>query len=1069
MRFSFIFLTLLLFTCNPARECSAQNFRIRYYSPRIHNGSITNILQDSQGILWYTTQEGIYSYNGKTSALIDKGSYKNILEISPTEILGVASQKILRIRPPGDTSQVVLPKSASSEDDIILQSVASADGNAIFLTATGLFHYSRGTLTKLKLLSYRYSPDHFRLFFASGHFKIFTPTEMFSCETNGKSFVLERSFQEKLLVYNIISDTTENEKYILFTDRGPLALTGNKLTRPLWRGLPEKFQFSEARYFKKYILVSSTAHGFWIGKKSTRGGFTFSPMMDGSEPHRTLNLPFSAVRKFSISPDRNIWVLHEKGLSLMQETPFSKISNDVPMASFDRHAITPDGTVYLESDNGIFECRKNDVGDYVGGVSEVGSHLIIPSIAAIDERIWLATVNYDLIYYENNIYHKVFNFKDRGHTLFTLYSDKRKNLWIMQAPGRKPIVGVLKVTPDLKLIDYNETKGFESRMLSIKESSNGMLFCSGIGENSYLYRYDRASDRFENVSAPLLFDFGDNFEVHDLAVGNDTTVWLASTAGLLKYHRGKVEKVNLEEFFGNEAVSVDIGTNGEVWISTNLNGIMKIKDGEDTNFDQYSGLASSAMTYRSISIKPDGYVWTGTEEGFYISAPEARPVRKTHRPILLTINNEAPTQKTFAYHSDLSFDFISPTFPVETVVYAYRLAGFNNNRWTKLSQLDTLLLTNLEDGRYELEIRARQRGGYQWSDALSVNFQIERVWYAQTPAVIAYILFGSLLFAGGVRVYNNHLLRDKRTLELKVLDRTSEITQKNNEITAQMEELKQLSDEIASQRDNIEYQNSQLAKAKSNLEQKVSERTIELSKANAELTDQNIQLEQFTFMTAHNLRAPIARLIGLTQIFNFENPADPINTEVVRRISHSVRDLDEVVHDISTILQVKKSLNGSFSVINLSEMVQNVLRSFPAEIENKNIRIVINVRQNISIQGIEAYVFSVLHNVISNSIKYSSRKDTPLIEIKATEVNDKVELKISDNGIGFDLRQQPDKLFKPFSRFHADGEGKGLGLYMIKIQMESMQGAVDIQSVVDLGTSVTLVFRNALILVATTP
>ena len=69
-----------------------------------------------------------------------------------------------------------------------------------------------------------------------------------------------------------------------------------------------------------------------------------------------------------------------------------------------------------------------------------------------------------------------------------------------------------------------------------------------------------------------------------------------------------------------------------------------------------------------------------------------------------------------------------------------------------------------------------------------------------------------------------------------------------------------------------------------------------------------------------------------------------------------------------------------------------------------------------------------------------------------------VRIIVADYGVGFDADDNGEKLFRPFTRFSTIKEGKGLGLYLIKIQMESMRGQVEIESKKNEGTSVVLTF-----------
>ena len=140
--------------------------------------------------------------------------------------------------------------------------------------------------------------------------------------------------------------------------------------------------------------------------------------------------------------------------------------------------------------------------------------------------------------------------------------------------------------------------------------------------------------------------------------------------------------------------------------------------------------------------------------------------------------------------------------------------------------------------------------------------------------------------------------------------------------------------------------------------------------------------------------------------------------------------------------------------------MRKVLSSLHSEIQKKKITVTNTLTASLSIRGIQAYVYSVFYNVMSNSVKYSDEKKLSHINISYLQTSDTVQIIFSDNGIGFDAESQREKIFKPFSRLNSKGEGKGLGLYLVKIEMDSMNGTVGIQSQVDAGTTVTLTFRQ---------
>jgi signal transduction histidine kinase len=264
--------------------------------------------------------------------------------------------------------------------------------------------------------------------------------------------------------------------------------------------------------------------------------------------------------------------------------------------------------------------------------------------------------------------------------------------------------------------------------------------------------------------------------------------------------------------------------------------------------------------------------------------------------------------------------------------------------------------------------------------------------------------------------------------------------------------------ELADKNALIVEQNKLLNDAKGQLEQKIEQRTTDLRIANQELVNQNLVMEQFSFMTAHNLRGPVARLMGLSSLYDFANPGEPFNTEVMKRVKQSSADLDEVIHDLTAILRIKSGIEDPIVTLNLKETLDKILYQVHDVIEEKKIIIKNNLDSKIFVNGVLAYVQSVFYNVVSNSIKYYDTRRSPEIKISSAKTADQITVTITDNGIGFDVDDNKEKLFRPFTRFSTTREGKGLGLYLIKIQMESMGGHVHIESKLNHGTSVILIF-----------
>jgi signal transduction histidine kinase len=262
-----------------------------------------------------------------------------------------------------------------------------------------------------------------------------------------------------------------------------------------------------------------------------------------------------------------------------------------------------------------------------------------------------------------------------------------------------------------------------------------------------------------------------------------------------------------------------------------------------------------------------------------------------------------------------------------------------------------------------------------------------------------------------------------QTLERKVLERTQEIERKN-----------------------------------ADLELEVSKRTAEISQTNQELLEQNSKLEQFAFTVAHNLRAPITRIMGLAHVIDI-TPDEADRKYSTDKIVLSARELDSVVRDLNSILENSRR-NGKVTQVPIKTIYDRVLKSLESEIAENEVFVTSNIYEGY-FYTIAPYFESVLLNLLSNAIKYRdpARKARVEVKIELIDVNS-LEIKIEDNGLGIDLEKFGTNLFGLYRRFHLHVDGKGLGLYLVKSQVLAMRGKVDVSSRVGEGTVFTIVLED---------
>ncbi|HEX8530406.1 MAG TPA: HAMP domain-containing sensor histidine kinase, partial [Cytophagales bacterium] len=221
---------------------------------------------------------------------------------------------------------------------------------------------------------------------------------------------------------------------------------------------------------------------------------------------------------------------------------------------------------------------------------------------------------------------------------------------------------------------------------------------------------------------------------------------------------------------------------------------------------------------------------------------------------------------------------------------------------------------------------------------------------------------------------------------------------------------------------------------------------------NQELNRQNQQLQQFGYITSHTLRGPVATILGLLNLLDKDDLGSPANAGIVGYLSDTATRLDGILHDLVKVLDYQKNYQATYEEVVLADVLADVQARLAPATEAANARIVADLDGAARIWSVRDYIQSIFHNLLSNAIKYRSPKREPLVHITARTEGGWVVFTFADNGLGIDLQQHGHRLFGMYSRFHFHTEGKGLGLYLVKTQVEALNGKIDIQSTEGEGT-----------------
>ncbi len=227
-----------------------------------------------------------------------------------------------------------------------------------------------------------------------------------------------------------------------------------------------------------------------------------------------------------------------------------------------------------------------------------------------------------------------------------------------------------------------------------------------------------------------------------------------------------------------------------------------------------------------------------------------------------------------------------------------------------------------------------------------------------------------------------------------------------------------------------------------------------------ELTINNKDLKQFSYIISHNLKAPLSNLTGLLSLIEDTEIADPELLELINGFSKSTHLLNETINDLVKIIVIKDSTSIEREEVNILEVFENVFNqlNFLINSNTPNLKVSLDKCPTLFIN--KSYLESILLNLTTNSLKYRDPNRPLKISIASKIENGKSILTFKDNGLGIDLNRHGEKIFGLYQRFHSHTDSKGLGLYLVKSQVEAMGGTIAIESKVDQGTTFTLTFNK---------
>jgi len=233
----------------------------------------------------------------------------------------------------------------------------------------------------------------------------------------------------------------------------------------------------------------------------------------------------------------------------------------------------------------------------------------------------------------------------------------------------------------------------------------------------------------------------------------------------------------------------------------------------------------------------------------------------------------------------------------------------------------------------------------------------------------------------------------------------------------------------------------------------------QLKESNQKLNEQNHRLLNFANIVTHNLKSYAGNLgLVLQMLVDAETEAEKKEMigflkDISSGFSSTIVHLTEVV-DSQNKREIKKEQ------VLLYDFLNKAINAVRLDIEQTKAVVSNRIDPSLKFLVNTAYMDSIFHNLLSNAIKYRHPDRIPIIEITAENTQHELIIRFADNGRGINLTRHKDNVFGMYKTFHGNQDATGVGLYLVRSQVEAMDGTIDVESEENVGTTFILRFEK---------
>lgn len=1091
--FTFCVLWFLSTTIAYPQNNSAQKIDLKFEHIGTVDGlsqsTVSCMLQDSKGFMWFGTQDGLNKYDGYsfTSYHFDPADSSSILGNYIFSIIEDSKGNLWIGTESGlnmfDQVNNTFVRYQHDEDDP--SSLSGTEVRAILEDSEGRLWVGStgGDLARLdrntgKFVHFRHDVgDPERL--SEDIYSIYEDSskKLWVGSFNGNLSLFDREKESFIPVYYQGEKLSNNRIWNITGDREGIIWISTYRDGLYSMGFADDGSPELVHYVNDIKDAGSISSNFiitafedsngqlWIGTEN--GGLILFDrenekfITHRSDPFNENSLNSNSI--WSIFEDKtgNLWVgTFAGGINL--HTKYGKYFDRYKHIPGNKNSLSPNsvtsfsedsqGKIWIGTDGGginQFDRRTGNFLRYNSKNSKLGSDAVLSSFEDSRGNLWVGTWGGGLNLFDRESHtFRRYTTENSGlasNQIFSIIEDRRGVLWITSFYGGlnyfdRESNSFINYTPENSQISDNQIR-------MILEDSFGVLWvCAANGLNAFdpetetftIYSHD------DNKSNSLSKGY-----VLSVLEAADSSLWIGTSGGLNKFDRQQdtFTSYHISDGLPSSMIkSIEEDDQGNIWLSTNR-GLSRLNPatGEFSNYDHSDGLQDDEF-YQGSSYKlPSGEIFFGGVNGFNVFLPEGIISNPYIPSVVITdfqifnkpagIGENMPLQThiseaeqiTLSYKQNVfSFEFTALNYiSSEKNQYAYKLDGFDLE-WSPPVTHHSASYTNLDPGEYTFRVKASNNDGLWNEEGASVKVVITPPFWKTLGFKIVGILLVVVTILLIFYIRLRQIINRNKNLNEQVIERTKEIKQKNTMLEEQTDELKAQRDELKSQRDVLEAQRD-------------------------ELDATNSVKDRLFSIISHDLRSPFNTLKGFIELIQlrYDGYTDKEVKDMIEIISGSA---DTMYNLLDNLLSWSRSQKGTLKLhprrTNLAELINAKIELLNQQAANKNILIDLGCEADGVFLELDSDLMNVvIQNLLGNAIKFTPKGGK--IEVNCTLEKDQLIVYVRDNGVGIS-EEDAEKLFDPNVHFSTSGtekeKGTGLGMIICKDFVALHHGEIWVES-----------------------